>query len=133
MNPLHTGWTPKSHGRHVVRRPSNTVSRRHSLHRFRRKRLPIKRHPRDLRGHLVEGGEELLKHLKVRQDQARVMLELQRSRQCLLAPHVVEPIFRTTAEESSRFRRTHILHQPRIVQVNAVCWIELRTASILVI
>ena len=82
---------------------------------LRTERLPIKRHPHDLRGHPVEGGDELLKHLKVRQDQASVMLELQRSQQCLLVPHVVEPVFRTMAEESSRFRRTHILEQPRIV------------------
>ena len=124
MNPLHTGWMPQSHGRHVVCRPSNTVSRRHSLHRFRRKQLPIKRHPHDLRGHPVEGSDKLLKHLKIRQDQAHINLELQRSRQCLLASHVVEPVFRTTAEQSSRFRRTHTLQQPRIMQVNAVCWLN---------
>ena len=114
-----TAGTHESPGRHVVRHPSNTMtgatipwppcsappsntmSRRHSLHRFRRKRLPIKRHPHDLRGHPVEGGDEPLKLLKIRQYQAHVMLELQRSRQCLLAPHMVEPVFRTTAEQSS--------------------------------
>ena len=124
MNPLHTGWTPQSHGRHVVRCPSNAMSRRHSLHHFRRKLLPVERHPHDLRGHPVERGHKLLQHLKIRQYQARIMLEMQRSRQNLLTPHVVEPVFWTMAEQSSRFRRTHIPQQPRV---------ELRTSIILII
>ena len=41
--------TPQAHGRHVMSRPTNPVRRRHILYCLRRKGLPIKRHPHDLR------------------------------------------------------------------------------------
>ena len=65
MNPLRTWWKPQAHGRHIECRLSNTVRQRHKLHCFHRKRLPIKLHPHDLRGHPVEGGDELSKNLNI--------------------------------------------------------------------
>ena len=67
-------------------RPLNTMSRRHILHRIRRKRLPIKGYAHDLWGHPVERCHELLEDLNVRQNQVRVVLELQRSRKRFLMP-----------------------------------------------
>ena len=72
----HTRWTPQAHGRHVVRRPSNTVRWRHKLYRLRRKRLLGERHAHDLRRHPVEGGDELPKDLEIGCNAAANVLSL---------------------------------------------------------
>ena len=87
----------------------------------------------DLLRHPVEGCDELLEDLNVWQNQARIVLKLQRSRKRLLASQVMQPVLRTTAEQSSRLRRTHIFQQPRIMQMYSVCRIEVRTAVLFII
>ena len=61
------------------------------------------------------------------------MLKLERSRKYLFVAQVMEPIFRTMAEQSSRLRRTHVLQQPRIMKLNTIRGREVRTPTFFVL
>ena len=125
--------TPQAHDRHVMSRPTNLVRRRHILYCLRWKRLPIKRHPHDLRRHPVQRGDKLSQDLDIRHNQARVVLQLQLSRQSPLTSHMMQPVFWIPTEKASRLRRSHILQQPRIVEMDPVRRAKVRTVVLLVI